>query len=58
MRSNHVGLAHTIEDVQFDYNTLLSKRCFAHWYLEEGLEEEEFTSANENLSKTMIVFVF
>jgi tubulin beta len=32
-----------------DYQTIIRRKAFMHWYIQEGLQEEEFTMANANI---------
>lgn len=39
-----------------NYNKLLTKRAFLHHYIGEGMDEVEFSLANENISKLIVEY--
>ena len=36
--------------IDHKFDLMYYKRAFLHWYLQEGIEEMEFTEARENLA--------
>ena len=40
--STHTAMGRVFEKLQEQMNVLLSKRAFSHWYLDTGMEEQDF----------------
>lgn len=48
---NNTAVKYNWIDMLNSYKKLLSKRVFLHHFIGEGMDEETFTMANENISK-------
>eukprot|EP00210_Caulerpa_lentillifera_P005768 g5515.t1 len=53
LSSTFVGNSTAMQDifkrVDCQFSTMFKKKAFLHWYLEEGMEQEEFTDAQNNI---------
>jgi len=47
--SNHTAVASSISHILQKYDTLLENRAFVWWYISEGMEEGEFSDAQETV---------
>ncbi|XP_035759257.1 tubulin alpha-8 chain [Egretta garzetta] len=50
MLSNTTAIADAWARLDHKFDLMYAKRAFVHWYVSEGMEEEEFTEAREDLS--------
>jgi len=50
MISNSTAIAEVFSGIDYKFDLMYAKRAFVHWYVSEGLEEEEFNEARENLA--------
>jgi len=48
--NNSSALSKHFRSISSKFDMLYSKRCFLHWYLEEGVEEMDLANARENLA--------
>lgn len=53
LSSTFIGNSTAMQDifkrVDFQFSTMFRKKAFLHWYTEEGMEEEEFIEAQDNI---------
>lgn len=49
MLSNTTAIAEAWSKIDRKFDLMWEKKAFAHWYITEGLEEEEFTESRENM---------
>jgi tubulin alpha len=49
MLGNSSSLGEVFNRLSFNFDLMYSKRAFVHWYLREGMEEQEFAEAREDL---------
>ena len=49
MISNHTAMCQVFQKVNQNFDAMFSKRAFVHHYVGEGMEENEFTDARQNL---------
>jgi len=49
MLANTTGMAGAWRKVNHKFALMFAKRAFIHWYIEEGMEEMDFTEAQQNL---------
>lgn len=54
--STHTAMGRVFEKLQEQMNVLLSKRAFSHWYLDTGMEEQDFLQANESISDMISIY--
>lgn len=47
---NSTSIAEVWSRVNYKFDLMFAKRAFAHWYLGEGMDEQEFVEARENLA--------
>lgn len=47
---NSTSIAEVWSRVNYKFDLMFAKRAFAHWYLGEGMDEQEFVDARENLA--------
>lgn len=50
MLSNTTAIAEAWARLDHKFDLMYAKRAFVHWYVSEGMEEEEFAEAREDLS--------
>ncbi|KAK9500005.1 hypothetical protein O3M35_002921 [Rhynocoris fuscipes] len=50
MLSNNTAMQDVWKSIYNKYNLMSRKGAFYHWYLEEGMEQSEFTLAGDNLA--------
>ena len=50
MLSNTTAIAQAWARMNYKFDLMYAKRAFLHWYIGEGMEEEEFTEAREDLA--------
>jgi len=48
--SNNTGIANTFQQNNKRYDMMWNKGAFVHWYVQEGMETDEFITARENLA--------
>lgn len=48
--SNSTAIVEVWSRVNYKFDLMFAKRAFAHWYLGEGMDEQEFVDARENLA--------
>jgi tubulin alpha len=48
--SNTTAIAETLSRVGTNYDKMLAKGAFIHWYTGEGLDKSEFAAAREDLT--------
>lgn len=48
--SNSTSIAEVWSRVNYKFDLMFAKRAFAHWYLGEGMDEQEFVDAREDLA--------
>ncbi|XP_065226151.1 tubulin alpha-1 chain-like [Planococcus citri] len=48
--SNSTAISEVWSRVNYKFDLMFAKRAFAHWYLGEGMDEQEFVDARENLA--------
>eukprot|EP00058_Branchiostoma_floridae_P009609 XP_002595097.1 hypothetical protein BRAFLDRAFT_60134 [Branchiostoma floridae] len=51
MLSNTTAIAEAWARLDHKFDLMYAKRAFVHWYIREGMEEEEFTQAREDLAE-------
>ncbi len=47
---NSTSIAEVWSRVNYKFDLMFAKRAFAHWYLGEGMDEQEFVDAREDLA--------
>lgn len=47
---NSTSIAEVWSRVNYKFDLMFAKRAYAHWYLGEGMDEQEFVDARENLA--------
>lgn len=47
---NSTAIAEVWSRINYKFDLMFAKRAFAHWYLGEGMDEQEFVDARENLA--------
>lgn len=47
---NSTSIAEVWSRVNYKFDLMFAKRAFTHWYLGEGMDEQEFVEARENLA--------
>lgn len=50
MLASTTAIAQAWADIDHKFDQMFAKRAFVHWYTGEGLEEQEFFEARENLA--------
>jgi tubulin alpha len=50
MMTNNTCVGRTIDRMDHKFDLLMSKRCFVHHYVGNGMEEGEFDEARQNLA--------
>jgi tubulin alpha len=50
MISNSSAIAEVFSRIDYKFDLMYAKRVFVHWYSSEGMEEEEFSEAREDLA--------
>ncbi|CAF3005215.1 unnamed protein product [Rotaria sp. Silwood2] len=48
--ANSTALVDAWARINYKFDLMYSKRAFIHWYISEGMEENEFNEARENLA--------
>lgn len=48
--SNSTAIAEVWSRVNYKFDLMFAKRAYAHWYMGEGMDEQEFVDARENLA--------
>lgn len=48
--SNSTAVGESWARINYKFDLLFSKRAYVHWYLSEGMDEQEFIDARENLA--------
>ncbi|CAF3742302.1 unnamed protein product [Rotaria sordida] len=48
--ANSTALVDAWARINYKFDLMYSKRAFVHWYISEGMEENEFNEARENLA--------
>ncbi|XP_065211763.1 tubulin alpha-4 chain-like [Planococcus citri] len=48
--ANTTSIGETWARVNYKFDLLFSKRAYVHWYLAEGMDEQDFVEARENLA--------
>lgn len=48
--ANTTAISEAWARIDYKFDLMFSKRCFVHWYLGEGMDEQEFMDARENLA--------
>lgn len=48
--ANTTSISEAWARIDYKFDLMFSKRCFVHWYLGEGMDEQEFMDARENLA--------
>ena len=51
MAANSTVISEVFSRIDWKFNCMYAKRAFVHWYLREGMEEEEFTEAQADLAE-------
>merc|ERR1719379_671855 len=49
MISNSTAIAEVFSRIDHKFDLMYAKRAFVHWYVGEGMEEDEFSEAREEL---------
>lgn len=50
MLSNNSGIVEAWKKLNYKFDLMWSKRAFVHWYTSEGLEEQEFVDARDDIA--------
>ena len=50
MVSNNTAVADMFSRINRKFDLMFSKRAFVHWFVGEGMEEDEFCEAREDLA--------
>ena len=50
MLSNTTAIAEAWKRLDHKFDLMFAKRAFVHWYVGEGLEEDQFYEAREDLA--------
>lgn len=50
MLASTTAIAEAWSSIDHKFDMMFSKRAFVHWYLNEGMEHEEFFEARENMA--------
>ncbi|CAF4632119.1 unnamed protein product [Rotaria magnacalcarata] len=48
--ANSTALVDAWARINLKFDLMYSKRAFVHWYIKEGMEENDFSEARENLA--------
>lgn len=51
MLANTTAISEAWARLDYQFDLMYAKRAFIHWYLSEGMEEQEFIDARENLAE-------
>lgn len=49
MCGNSSSIHHLFSKINLKFDKMLAKRAFNWWYVQEGMEEGEFSEARENI---------
>lgn len=55
---NSTLVVNPLKSILYRFNTLLSKKAFLHWFLQEGMEEAEFCECAEDVQTIMNDYIF
>ena len=48
--TNSTAIVEAWSRINYKFDLMYSKRAFVHWYINEGMEENEFSEAREDLA--------
>jgi len=51
--ANNTAIIETWSNLAYKYDLLYSRRAFVYWFINEGMESDEFTEAREDLAALM-----
>lgn len=57
MLTNTTAMAEAWSKLNKKFELMFEKRAFVHWYLSEGMEEEDFIDARDNLLQLELDYI-